>query len=73
MHMDSKICHLDITPGNIMLQSTPANPWDAVRLIDFGFATKFNPGEVPGRHQKAGTCFVDAVSITRLQVPSYVY
>ena len=42
--MDSKVCHLDITPGNIMLQSKPANPWDAVRFIDFGFGTKFNPG-----------------------------
>ena len=40
MHMDGKVCHLDITPGNIMLQSKPANPWDAVRFIDFGFGTK---------------------------------
>ena len=72
MHVDSKICHLDTTPGNIMLQSSPANPWDSVRLIDFGFATKFNPGEAPDRHQSAGSCLVGAVSIIRLQEPSYV-
>lgn len=47
MHMDSQVCHLDITPANIMLQSTFANPWDAMRLIDFGFAMEFDPGAVP--------------------------
>ena len=46
LHLDSKVCHLDITPGNIMLQSTPASPWDAVCLIDFGFAAEFDPGAV---------------------------
>lgn len=49
MHTDSNVCHLDITPGNIMPQSAPANPWDSVRLIDFGFATKFNPGDALDR------------------------
>ena len=51
MHTDSNVCHLDITPGNIMLQSAPANPWDSVRLIVFGFATKFNPGDALDRKQ----------------------
>ncbi|KAL3137997.1 hypothetical protein ABBQ38_005234 [Trebouxia sp. C0009 RCD-2024] len=36
---------MDITPGNIMLQSKPVNPWDVVRIIDFGFAKWFNEGD----------------------------
>lgn len=44
MHLDSNVCHMDITPGNIMLQSKPVNPWDVVRIIDFGFAKWFNEG-----------------------------
>ena len=44
MHLDSEICHMDITPSNVMLQSNPGCPWDAVRLIDFGFAKEFNAG-----------------------------
>lgn len=50
MHLDSNICHLDITPGNIMMQSKPASPWDAVRLIDFGFADWFNEGATRKSH-----------------------
>lgn len=57
MHMDTEVCHGDITPGNIMLQSSPASPWDAVRLIDFGFATDFDSGAIPDttRHACAST------------------
>ena len=45
MHLDSMVCHMDITPANIMLQSNPVSLWDTVRLIDFGFAKPLNPGE----------------------------
>lgn len=58
MHMDSKVCHLDITPGNIMLQFKPANPWDVVRFIDFGFGTKFEPGTACSGHKRIWPCFL---------------
>ena len=45
MHLDSNVCHMDITPNNIMLQHNPVNEWDTVRLIDFGFAQDFDAGK----------------------------
>lgn len=45
LHFASNICHLDLSPENIMVQWDKSNPWDTVRLIDFGFARKFNPGK----------------------------
>ena len=45
-HLDSNFCHLDVTPSNIMLQTHADSPWDTVRLIDFGFAASFDPGEL---------------------------
>ena len=45
MHLGSNLCHLDVTPSNIMLQAHADSPWDTLRLIDFGFASEFNPGE----------------------------
>ena len=44
LHLKSHICHLDLTPANIMLQKC-SDSWDQLRLIDFGFATRFDPGE----------------------------
>lgn len=45
MHINSTVCHLDLTPANIMLQAYCDDAWDTVRLIDFGFAACFNPGK----------------------------
>ena len=45
LHLESNLCHLDVTPSNIMLQAHCDDPWDSVRLIDFGFAACFNPGK----------------------------
>ena len=45
LHCASHLCHLDLSPDNIMLRTDNSNPWDTLRLIDFGFATEFNPGK----------------------------
>lgn len=47
LHCGSNFCHLDLSPDNIMLRSDKSNPWDTLRLIDFGFAANFNPGKLP--------------------------
>ena len=39
-----KWCHLDVSPGNVMLQSHSDHPWDTLRLVDFGFAKQFEAG-----------------------------
>lgn len=44
LHCASNFYHLDLSPDNIMLRSDKSKPWDTLRLIDFGFASKFNPG-----------------------------
>lgn len=45
LHQQSNLCHMDLSPDNIMLRLDKSNPWDTLRLIDFGFAAKFNPGK----------------------------
>lgn len=50
LHLDSTVCHLDLTPANIMLQAHCDDPWDTLRLIDFGFAAIFNPGTNTGSY-----------------------
>ncbi|DBA75903.1 TPA: hypothetical protein ACH3X2_008965 [Trebouxia sp. C0005] len=44
LHMRANVCHLDLTITNVMLQDDRSNGWDVLRLIDFGFAQKFNTG-----------------------------
>ena len=46
LHMKANICHLDLTITNVMLQDDRSNGWDALRLIDFGFAQFFNEGKL---------------------------
>ena len=43
LHM-AEWCHLDVSPGNVMLQSHSDHPWDTLRLVDFGFAKQFEAG-----------------------------
>ena len=40
----SGICHMDISPSNIMVQTKAASAWDTIRLIDFGFAKRCDTG-----------------------------
>lgn len=40
----AKWCHLDVSPGNVMLQWHSDHPWDTLRLVDFGFAKHFEAG-----------------------------
>ena len=56
MHLNSSVCHLDLTPANIMLQACCDDPWDTVRLIDFGFAADFNPGKHMGSYSGVLGC-----------------
>ena len=61
LHCSSNFCHLDLSPDNIMLRSDKSNPWDTLRLIDFGFAAHFQPGRLPShayarRESHAATC-----------------
>ena len=44
LHFSGRICHLDTSPSHIMVRSDKSNPWDMLRLIDFGFARIFNKG-----------------------------
>ena len=44
LHLNAALCHLDLTPGNLMLAHR-YNPYDTLRVIDLGFAKRFNPGE----------------------------
>lgn len=39
-----KWCHLDVSPGNVMVQWHSDHPWDTLRLVDFGFAKQFETG-----------------------------
>lgn len=45
MHINAAVCHLDLTPGNVMLETHSNNPYDTVRIIDFGLAKFSNPGK----------------------------
>ncbi|KAL0055509.1 hypothetical protein WJX82_001356 [Trebouxia sp. C0006] len=42
----AKWCHLDVSPGNVMLQWHSDHPWDTLRLVDFGFAKQFEAGDL---------------------------
>jgi len=44
LHTDSNMAHLDITSSNIMLRDDDYQAWDDLRLVDFGFAQKYNKG-----------------------------
>ena len=44
LHCHSNICHLDISPSNVMVRKDCCNAWDSVRLIDFAFAQHFRTG-----------------------------
>ena len=44
LHTYSNICHMDISPANIMFNPLRGSPWDSVTLIDFGFAQEFDAG-----------------------------
>lgn len=44
MHIDAELCHLDVTPRNVMLEAHSSDPWDTLRLIDFAFSRRFNTG-----------------------------
>ena len=46
MHCAAKVCHLDLSPDNVMLLLDKSNPWNTLKLIDFGLACMFNPGKV---------------------------
>ena len=46
LHCGCGLCHLDLSPSNIMLLWDTSDPWDSIRLIDFGFASKFNIGKL---------------------------
>lgn len=52
----SNLCHMDLSPDNIMLRSDKSNPWDTLRLIDFGFAAKYNPGKHQAFYAHLGLC-----------------
>ncbi|DBA75917.1 TPA: hypothetical protein ACH3X2_008978 [Trebouxia sp. C0005] len=41
-----KWCHLDVSPGNVMVQWHSDHPWDTLRLVDFGFAKQFETGDL---------------------------
>ena len=45
LHTVAKLCHLDISSNNIMLRTDSCQPWDNLRLLDFGFSQKCTPGE----------------------------
>ncbi|KAL3140351.1 Death-associated protein kinase 2 [Trebouxia sp. C0009 RCD-2024] len=45
MHCVGKVCHMDLSPDNIMLLWDKSNPLDTLRVIDFGFARMINPGK----------------------------
>ncbi len=38
------MAHLDITSSNIMLRKEGYQPWDQLRLLDFGFAQDCSKG-----------------------------
>ncbi|KAL3140269.1 hypothetical protein ABBQ38_004538 [Trebouxia sp. C0009 RCD-2024] len=42
--LEATICHLDLSPTNILLQEKSDHRWGTVWVIDFGFATLINPG-----------------------------
>ena len=44
------VCHMDITPANIMMQTNPQYLYDRTRLIDFGFAKIFVTGKQAFAH-----------------------
>ena len=45
MHLNGTVCHMDLTPANIMLQDHCDDSWNTVQVIDFGFAAFFKPGK----------------------------
>ena len=45
MHINAALFHMDLAPGNVMLEAHSKDPYDTVRIIDFGFAKRFNPGK----------------------------
>ena len=45
LHCACNICHLDLSPDNVMLLLDKSNPWNTLKLIDFGLARGFNAGK----------------------------
>ena len=58
-----KLCHLDVSPGNVMLQWYSDHPWDTLRLVDFGFAKQFETGTSCCGHN----CWKSKVAFVRIQ------
>ena len=46
LHSVARICHMDISLTNIMLDPLKSSSWDSVTIIDFGFAQEFDAGIV---------------------------
>lgn len=44
LHTDCAMAHLDITSSNVMLRFDECQSWDQLRLVDFGFAQRCDPG-----------------------------
>lgn len=44
LHHNAKLCHLNLSGNNIMVLDSSRDPWDALRLLDFGLAQKCHPG-----------------------------
>ncbi len=44
LHGVSKVAHLDITSGNIMLRKEGFDIWDQLWLVDFGFSHTCSSG-----------------------------
>ena len=65
LHCAGNLCHLDVSPENIMLRSNKSNPWDSLRLIDFGFASRFNPG----KQHASLTCMLAAIACLDCTLP----
>ena len=52
LHFIGELCHLDISGSNVMLRTDDFEPWDQVRLVDFGFCQ----GCLPGMHGQTVYC-----------------
>ena len=48
LHWASELCHLDLSPANVMMREDKCNAWDSVRLIDLAFAQTFDQGKFSG-------------------------
>jgi len=45
LHHTTMTAHMDTSSAYIMLSLKSTQPWDTVRLIDFGFATPSSSGK----------------------------